>query len=91
MPEYIEREAARRAIEHADPAFCYCIDNIPAAEVAPVDRGQWEEYRTGGLFCSKCHNDAPIHRGTGKQYKANFCPYCGRNMIEGVADGTPKD
>lgn len=35
MKEYIEREAARRAIEHADPAFCYCIDYVPAADLSP--------------------------------------------------------
>ena len=77
MVEYIEREAARRAIEHADPAFCYCIDNIPAAEVAPVVRGHlvetgWDEYY--GLWgdCDKC--------GADNLLASNFCRICGAKM-----------
>ena len=29
--EYIERDAARRTIEHYDPAYSSILDNIPAA------------------------------------------------------------
>lgn len=41
MTEYIEREAARRAIEHADPAICYVLDYVPSAEVEKVKHGEW--------------------------------------------------
>lgn len=38
MTEYIKKEDARRAIEHYDPAFCFCIEYIPAADVVEVDK-----------------------------------------------------
>lgn len=74
MKEYIEREAARRAIEHADPAFCYCIDHVPAADVAPVIHGKWIE--DGGVqVCSNCGEEHAW-----EEYRATYCEDCGAKM-----------
>ena len=63
MAEYIEREAAERAVGHAielsDTEFdivCDYIDRIPVADVAPVLHGHivWKEYRKGGIRRRKC-------------------------------------
>lgn len=74
MKEYIEREAARRAIEHADPAFCYCIDYVPAADVAPVVHAKWIE--DGDVqICSNCGEE---HAWA--EYRATYCEDCGAKM-----------
>ena len=63
MAEYIEREAAERAVGHAielsDTEFdivCDYIDRIPVADVAPVKHGHilWKEYHKGGIRRKKC-------------------------------------
>nr|DAH96629.1 MAG TPA: PROTEIN/RNA Complex, archaeal, ribosomal, 50S, protein.0A [Caudoviricetes sp.] len=63
MAEYIEREAAKGAVDHAmeltDTEFdivCDYIDRIPAADVAPVKHGHivWKEYHKGGIRRRKC-------------------------------------
>lgn len=50
MAEYIDREAAKRAVELAmdltDTEYdviCNQIDQIPASDVAPVVHGRWED------------------------------------------------
>ena len=52
MEEYISRQAARRAIEHYDPAFCSVIDGVPAANVVPAEEEThlelWELEAEGG-------------------------------------------
>lgn len=57
MTEYIKKEDARRAIEHYDPAFCFCIEYIPAADVVEVVRkpvvgyeGYYEVDQFGRVF-----------------------------------------
>lgn len=71
MDEYIKREDARRAIEHADPAFCYVLDHVPTADVEKVRHGEWEG--NGDFFlCSACSNYAG--------YEYDYCPYCGAKM-----------
>ena len=97
--EYIEREAAKARLRmwitdcvlagDNDEADCYrdCIDlldSIPAADVAPVRRGNWEEWWPGiaeimtgeeMLYrCSAC--DAKYADIDGYKY----CPYCGAKM-----------
>ena len=32
----IYADDAKRAIEHADPAFAYCIDNVPSVDAVEV-------------------------------------------------------
>lgn len=97
--EYIEREAAKARLRmwitdcvldgnnEAADYFRGCIDlldSIPAADVAPVRRGNWEEWWPGiaeimtgeeMLYrCSAC--DAKYADIDGYKY----CPYCGAKM-----------
>lgn len=106
MTDYIDREALLKAISKAgvsplsewDTAgVVSLVANQPAADVAPVRRGKWEEtdwvepdwhgfgmVRTpnGGLRCSRCAN---VFRKE-LLWKENYCPNCGAKM-EGGADG----
>ena len=97
--EHIEREAAKERLRmwitdcvldgDNDGADCFrdCIDlldSIPAADVVPVRRGNWEEWWPGiaeimtgeeMLYrCSAC--DAKYADIDGYKY----CPYCGAKM-----------
>lgn len=60
-------------------------EDIPAADVCPVKRGEWETalldheafgVRPKVLYCSECH--------TLIAYKTNFCPNCGADMTGGA-------
>ena len=59
-------------------AFDVIMDNIPAADVAPVRRGRWN-VGTWGWECSECaiesNNTYPV------------CPYCGARMDGGDGNG----
>ncbi|MBP5461212.1 MAG: hypothetical protein J6Y20_03715 [Lachnospiraceae bacterium] len=53
MTEYIDREAAKEAVQKALAFHSYAggtaasaIDKIPAADVRPVVRGKWETVDT---------------------------------------------
>lgn len=52
------------------------IQNIPAADVAPVVHGRWVDSKLDGVpsHCSECNY--PI----GRFYKTHFCPNCGAKM-----------
>ena len=50
------------------------IDFIPAADVRPVVRGRWENFR-GKPKCSHCKAVWPED-----YFQYNFCPRCGANM-----------
>ena len=88
MDEYIEREAAIESIMSDPPDAHYPhwyadkIKAIPAADVAPVRHGRWENI-TGGMItlgdCSKCKARQPVI-GT------NYCKNCGA-MMEGGSAG----
>lgn len=80
MAEYIEREALKRSIRHAqlNPVdkglVCLLADEIPAADVEPVKRGEW----IGSSFdmaCSACGIYQSFHVG-----RTNYCPNCGAKM-----------
>ena len=85
MAEYVEREAVREFIQSyrrsTDIAFHMeeHLDEIPAADVRPVVRGEWRERRFSedvyGAECSVCH--------TTWDYRTNFCPNCGADMRGG--------
>ena len=57
MDEYIKRETAIEAVKHAwakglEPS--QYIEIIPAADVAPVQHGRWDDEHK----CTVCHNEA---------------------------------
>lgn len=47
-------------------------DELPAADVQPVKRGEWGERAYGRLQCSYC--------GKCEDIATNFCPNCGARM-----------
>lgn len=102
MAEYIAREellAQLRAMESYNASPMYrrgyddCVEAIlkaPAADVAPVVHGRWDEskehfYLNNGckewinFYCSEC--DAPNNSPT------DYCPNCGAKMDGGAVDG----
>ena len=96
MKEYIERAVAVKKFENyrrdceeendeiAAQIFEDCISElmaIPAADVAPVRHGCWEEASDrDGVVCSECGTDfcTMIH----ETEKFRFCPNCGALMQE---------
>ena len=94
MAEYIDREKAKRLL-HIEYAYAaeQLLDEIPAADVAPVVRGQWEKepssywrWTSSGAVavtrttyrCGLC--------GRGTAVKSNYCPNCGAKMDGGDND-----
>lgn len=91
MAEYIEREAAIRALLNDAPEqvgysredAADCVRYMDAAEVAPVRHGRWERVIPSKsaakwstkVSCSNCHNAGYTH------YK--YCPNCGCLMLGG--------
>ena len=96
MAEYIEKATLLNRV--IIPSICscvqgptaerlkkFCIDtvnNVPAADVAPVVHARWEmkpEDTTPGIyhvkkaFCTNCGKP-------NKQYRPPFCPHCGAKM-----------
>jgi hypothetical protein len=99
MAEYVEREALKRMLSTEkfcascsgldEPgggcAECVAdyIESLPAADVAPVRRGQWKP--TGFTFMGKSM-DCPecgyrIATSIGRGW--NYCPNCGAKMEVG--------
>lgn len=82
----IYADDARRAIEHADPAFAYYIDNVPTVDAVEVVHGRWitEYWKSGYIkrcYCSEC-GEPPK-----EAYNPdNYCRNCGAKM-----DGERKD
>ena len=78
--EYIEREAIIKKLREDEECDCELIvllSDYPAADVAPVKHGEWEEIRDAyrqleGWMCKKC--------GRETKAKENYCPNCGAKM-----------
>ncbi len=90
MAEYIEREAAiRTAVEAVDAGLATTSgdlaeirDDIPAADVAPVQHGRWlknERFKQKCRKCSEC--------GFPSYFEFNHCPNCGAKMDGRKEDG----
>ena len=79
---------ANNLIEEIREERCYncrnfkdMIEDMPAADVAPVRHGRWEEASDGdGIVCPFCRTDfCTIIYDT--EY-FNYCPNCGAKMDE---------
>jgi len=98
MSNYISREAAFGALQQAakkhgamgnhEAAGIYAsaasvVAELPAADVAPVVRGEWVPITNGrdGHECNKCHDYAPSFRNA-TEYLSKICPNCGARMKE---------
>ena len=81
MTEYIEREAALNAINEnksSTELAWITVSKIPAADVAPVVHGKWDDSFDGITpVCSVCGRTHKCFNRT-----PNYCPNCGAKMDE---------
>jgi hypothetical protein len=61
------------------------LDDVPAADVAPVVHGEWivNPKREYDYICSVCGGDAPEDRWRNNAILTPFCPHCGAKMDGG--------
>lgn len=91
MAEYINREKTKRELSEwcislnrphllSRDDTMFLLDNIPAADVAPVVHGRWIEKMApyGGRYfeCSNCGANENIHTAI----KGYYCWRCGARM-----------
>lgn len=103
MAEYIEREAAVKAFNNFDAGradsppftlltpeeFAEYLYELPAADVAPVVYGRWEQDADGDWYCTNCNEVVAIcESGRERTYRKPYCPNCGAKMDgKEAADG----
>lgn len=92
MAEYIEKGAAKRAVDLAVELYnseynrvCDEIDKVPAADVAPVRHGKWISVNMayGEYKCSVCDgmdSDCSDYYGSHGVLNQEYCPWCGAKM-----------
>lgn len=91
MAEYIERKAFVEAVKDIPmwgSVAAMFADGIPAADVAPVVHGRWEDsidewFGTDVYTCSKCRESYVLVEGTPKENLWHYCPNCGAKMDRG--------
>ena len=89
MAEYIEREAAIKAMEKADYTAiaddadsCKAdylreiIESVPAADVVPVVHGKWMPFHSEAAGDIQYCSACKI----GLDAKTDYCPHCGAKM-----------
>lgn len=59
------------------------IEDVPAADVAPVVHGRWIDDGSGIIICPECERGYNLHA----KY-AHYCPNCGAKMDGGDSDET---
>ncbi len=87
MKDYIEREAAIKGFTDMlqKPGDIYPTDittmlnGIPAADVKPVVRGEWIDYKDEHQ-CSICRDVVVIDYLVWEHERYDFCPHCGADM-----------
>ena len=99
MAEYLNREAIMKFPirkdhcdkEHANEHFINGIEsvleyveNLPAADVTPVQHGRWEK-QSGLYSCSECGMTCPydVQADVIEYWACNYCPNCGAKMDGG--------
>ena len=94
MTEYIKREDALRAVKHAwakgiEPSEY--IEDIEAADVAPVVHGQWvtTDAYPHRLYCPVCFKTALPNAEYLEQWGLcfSYCPSCGAMLDGGAENG----
>lgn len=60
------------------------LENIPAADVAPVVHGRWMKRIKGGTLCSRCGSYTQHKGNVLDMSKAIACPWCGAIMDGGT-------
>lgn len=94
MAEYIEREAAIKAIESVPDGnwrsirYAKEVKAIPAADVALVRHGHWvpdkEDIEWGNSLihyrCSECKERPHFDKDKYKFILSSYCPNCGADM-----------
>ena len=90
MTEYIERAAAMESIiglTIVDPAVaqyanavCYNLQNLPAADVAPVVHGKWGHTHTSESYFNECWRCSACGFDDTEGFGFKFCPNCGAKM-----------
>ena len=103
MAEYIERgtgvsifraKANMAVLMDAAPYFekaAQMLEQLPAADVAPVVHGRWISWEEAGNFvpspdgheCSVCHDAAQV-LVNGFELLSDYCPPCGAKMDGGA-------
>lgn len=93
MAEYIEREAImefpirkdRCDKEHANEHFIFGIEsvleyveNLPAADVAPVVHGRWVTHYRSGTTVAEGYVSTCCDMWSNR--KSDYCPHCGARM-----------
>lgn len=90
--EYIEREMAIETLYYNVDETCSAVvsdfEAIPAADVAEVVHGRWEDsidewFGTDVYTCSKCRESYVLVEGTPKENLWHYCPNCGAKMDGG--------
>ena len=61
------------------------IDDFPAADVAPVVHGRWEQ--TEAPFMNECEDCSVCGYRTVWGHRFNYCPNCGAKMDESKWEG----
>lgn len=104
MAEYVDREAALRAIQgQRGPCRSFAqnqmldhlragILRIPAEDVAPVVHGRWiekdDDWFATYYDCSVCGESWVPIDGTPEENNVKYCPSCGAKMDGGGNDKT---
>lgn len=87
MTEYIKRQDVKDLININFSGLLAEVDNIPAADVAPVRHGLWESIDSSYLRWTPSGGVSIPHItyrcglcGRGTVIKSNYCPSCGAKM-----------
>lgn len=85
MAEYIERETIKAKMIHygfKSPDMTvteFVEDELPAADVAPVQHGRWEWDTEDVYRCTACYEKVHAKEVMGRP-DWNYCPNCGAKM-----------
>lgn len=94
MAEYIERgtgvsifraKANMAVLMDAAPYFekaAQMLEQLPAADVAPVVHARWIDDGSGIIICPECERGYNLHA----KY-THYCPNCGAKMDGGTDNG----